>query len=710
MTSPTRAVLSGAVFGFALFLGETAVSVLAGDQTFLHLTLLSLLVSMLLGCSAGAGSLLVTPVIRRLRGSGRDAAPDRRHLTILTAVLMLFLQGALIINFTLLPRTGIIGAFSIILDAAWALLCSLILVFLARLSRRKPALLGGKLALGLLTATAANALLAVHYGRPFTIEQGQVVNHVLLMFGASSACFLSSFFLVELLRGAFGSSKVHRTAAGILFPAALLFASGGTLRVGTGSEIGHAPQSPRTASTPNVILIVLDTLRPDHLSCYGYERETSPNLDAFCRDAARFEHCYSTANWTVPGHASIFTGRYVVSHGAHKELPGSVEGDSSIENPFFCFPLPEVEATLAEILGGAGYRTAGFVSNHACVTSVFGLDQGLEILDARPPYTYHTVPLTILGKLELFSDRIGPYQVRFRIAENINGMVFDWLDGEHSAEKPFFLFINYMDTHDPYFPPPPYQDLFPGRIEDFRADIHRFGEEHGSVTDRQREHLVSQYDGEIAYLDAELGRLFERLKREGLYESSIIVVTSDHGEHLGEHDLYGHSLGLYDPVTKVPLMVKPPSGFTFDPEVGSPVQTIDILPTVLSLIGLDSPEAVQGEPLISGVSHPIVSEHYAGSNYRHTYGDRYFRRMTSLVEGNSKYIRSVDAQDQLFDLSADPREEVNLLPGRPESGEELLSRIESWENAVDVRAAEERDLPKLNDEALENLRALGYIR
>jgi len=684
-----------------LFVSETIPALIADNQIFAHLFLFAALFSVLLGLSIGI-------VIRLFLGTVRFSGETGAGLAAV-AVSIILVQGGIITNYLFMFGARALSPPSLAVDTLWIFLCLFLYTLLLILLKKNPVLQGTKLTMGLFLSAVGMALLSIYYDRPNEILYSRVLFQVISTFVVCVVCFyvasVATGFLYHIVRKRGGGKNaaprvlVIQAAFVILIIFVYLFS-----RFDGGKKWPAVTDSGRNA--PNVFLFVIDTLRADHLSCYGYEFETSPNIDEFSHEALRFENCYSTANWTVPGHASLFTGRYPISHGAHKML-GNDRAESGIRNPFFCFPLGSEEVTLAEILRDSGYRTAAVVSNHGCVSEAFGLDQGFDHFFSSPPFTYKPVIYTIIAKLSFFHDIIGPYFSRFRVAENINEKVLDWLD--RNGDAPFFMFVNYMDTHDPYFPPRAYQDRFPGRIENHHTDIHLYGIEHKTIGPGQIDHLRSQYDGEIAYLDTEIGRLFSTLKVEGLFDNSIIILTSDHGEYLGEHQLFGHSVGLYEAVIKVPLIIKPQGSLVWKTQSDRPVQIIDILPTVLRLLNIDIPEGVQGTPLMQEASHPIVSEHYVGPNYRNTYDGHFFEELVSVVEGDLKYIHSGRKQSELFDLSDDPTEIRNIAGDGTGRSDLLLLLLEQWRETVEVKELDAESLPGLDDGTLRNLKALGYI-
>lgn len=701
----------GVLCGLVLFAVESTVALLVNDQYFCDVIILTALISASMGALLGTLSWIMSPIVGSL---GRILLSDSRKescMLLLIPLLIIIIQGGIIINYLFMFGRRISETPSILIDCLWALLCLFLFSLISRMQTRWPDLPRMKLIFGLLLTTFCVALLSIHYQKPYEVVYSHVIFQIFTLFIASVACFLLSFPVTDLMKRFLSRRSSARYIALKIFFSymlfyILLFSSYWFLAEHRSRRIpvpGKLPGKDR----PNVILIVLDTVRSDHLSCYGYNRKTSPQLDDFSQSSMKFENCYSTANWTVPGHASIFTGRYSISHGAHKAIGDSLLKDERI-NPFFSFPLGNEEVTLAEVLHEQGYRTAAVVSNHTCVSGIFGLDQGFDYFYNSPPFRYKPVTYTILMKSNLLQNRVRPYLSPFRIAKDINDKVFRWIN-IHS-DTPFFMFINYMDAHDPYIPPPEYQRMFPGKIERFHVDIHLFGENHEEVSEEQIHHLESQYDGEIAYLDENLGELFVWLKSKGLYERSIIVITSDHGEYLGEKKLFGHSVGLYEPVLRVPLIIHAPGNIDWDVDTHKPVQTIDIMPTILKILDIPIPGGVQGGALIQEIRHPIISEHYVGPNYKNTYNGRFYERLTSLIEENYKFIFSESNRHEMYDILKDSDEVNNLIEADKEKSNNLLTAIEDWKHSVEVKDLDQESLPDLNEATLRDLRALGYIR
>ena len=467
-------------------------------------------------------------------------------------------------------------------------------------------------------------------------------------------------------------------------------------------------------SLPNIVLIILDTVRADHMSLYGYEVATTPKLEAFAREATLYSRATASSDMTLSSHGSIFTGLYAKSHGARFDPP---------ERPFGV-PLSEDFDTLAEVLLDMGYATLGVVANHGYAGRGMNMNQGFQYYDDR-----RGVPLLVpshdLLIRQLVFDILSPLLPQsasdkgFRTAEEINEVVFGLLGEVAVANNPFFLFINYMDAHWPYTPPSPYDTLFPGKNESVRtADyvalergVHA-GERR--VPETWRRHMVSQYDGALAYLDDQVALLIDRLKTLDAYDNTLIIITSDHGEAFGRRDLIGHGVSVYQDQVHVPLLVKWPNS-----EEGRRVQElvshVDLFPTVLDLLGREATGPSAGVSLLEltpGTARHVVSESYLNRSLarRHPRHDRLER---ALFVGDWKLVVSSKGKRELYALHQDPNEHHDLSREEPEEAAALMDLLEHWRASHpdlldDKRSADEK--LEIDEETLERLRRLGYIQ
>ncbi len=481
-----------------------------------------------------------------------------------------------------------------------------------------------------------------------------------------------------------------------VFPMSALL--GGRTVVQVTSFSPSLPPRPRP-----VILVVMDSVRADHLSLYGYRRKTSPNLELLASHATVYRHAVAPSNWTLPSHASLLTGLYPTRHGAHyvDELPAGR-------------PLSSHVQTLAELLRNRGFRTAAVVANYGYLSASFGLAQGFQhYQDTRwLPLGRLAWPFCLRAALEPAITRLCPERgsgIGLRDAEDINRSVFSLI--EQFASEPFFLFINYMDTHWPYLPPEPYRSLFHQTGQAF--DWRRFWTLEKQVVTRQRQlaetertSLISLYDGAIRYLDTHLGVFFQRLKELGIYDSSLLIITSDHGDTFGEHGLVSHGASLYEAEVHVPLIIKYPQQKTPDTVLPT-VSLVDVLPTVLDSLRLPLP-ATDGRPLrtlTDDTKRFVFTEAYPHIHFV-SLNPGFKKLQRAVYWGPYKLISSSTGTRELFDLKADPTETANLYTMLPGTSEKLMKVLDQW--AKTLRGPLTAPGPSSPD--LERLRSLGYIQ
>ncbi len=436
----------------------------------------------------------------------------------------------------------------------------------------------------------------------------------------------------------------------------------------------------------NVILIVLDTVRADFLSVYNDQNKTK-HLVQFSKDSVIFDNCIAPSEWTQPSHASLFTGLYPVQHGMHKYFDG--------EN---LWPiLPDKFTTLAEIFQDHGYITAGIVSNRWALGPSFNFQQGFQLYDV--PFGIGTFYDSYFFKpimpLVLYLFNILPkYTLFYRPAEDMNKRIFPFVKANH--QNPFFLFINYLDAHTPYQPPVPFNPIrFPF--------FHKVKQWAINYKDQKKNKKVrnsfnkSQYSAEISYLDEHLGRFFVKLKELNLYDSSLIIVTSDHGELLGEHDLIGHMFSpMYEPLLKIPLIIKYPYSRVTGRKKNK-IMLTDLYPTILSLCDLPIPDTVSRKAF-GDHSQLFVSEYY----------DKNFGKHRALYCGSYKFMEFTKNKAlELYDLKKDPQEKQNIISQVPEVTVKMQRKLREWEKRFKAHKKQETEA---TDEMLEDLKTLGYIQ
>jgi arylsulfatase A-like enzyme len=457
------------------------------------------------------------------------------------------------------------------------------------------------------------------------------------------------------------------------------------------------------SSRPNVVLVTMDTVRADHLSLYGYRRDTTPFLEELANRATVYTNAIATSDFTPPTHASLFTGLYASWHGAHFDPPGYVAGRA----------LPAGHPTLASILAKNGYRTAAVVANWGGLSPRFGLDRGFQLYDARKPKLV-TDPRFIRGA---FANFLGAFvctsdlDARFRRAGEINGTVSTVLNHLARERRSFFLFVNYMDAHVPYAPPRRYCNIFEPRashssVYNYAALEQRVMTRRQPINAQERAQLVSQYDAGIRYLDSQLAVLFGRLKELGLFDNTLIIVCADHGEAFGARDLMQHGVSVYQDEVHVPLIIKYPH--QSEPRVVRDfVSQVDVLPTVLDVIGIEPPKLVQGVDLRAPQipeGRYLVSESFC---WMDKFDHRLERVERAIFCGNLKLITSTRGPRGLYDLELDPHELRDLSGADPDDEEHLGSELKGWVQRIPAPSGGSTR----GDERLLNvLRSLGYVQ
>lgn len=422
------------------------------------------------------------------------------------------------------------------------------------------------------------------------------------------------------------------------------------------------PVAPR----PNVIVVTIDTLRADHLGCYGYHRETSPNIDGLARDGILFERAYAPMSTTLPSHISLMTSLDPLQHGV---LGNFLHLKTALSTS-------DELRTAAQMFAGGGYQTGGFVSC-APLMSHSGIAVGFDVYD-QPEGSLRPAQETIDGALE-------------------------WL--KSTGDRPVFLWVHLFDPHQPYRPPEEYVDSFTtdeGLLQ--FLDVRNVKPTEIVLTSN------NSYDGSILYLDAQLERLFDELKSRGLYESSAIVLAGDHGEGLGQHGWMDHG-PIYEEDLHVPLIMKLPADKGRSGEsISGLAALIDVLPTLVQ--SLDLPFSPTDQEQFSGMN--LLG---GGPERRYVFSQRVVRKrrwedglMFSLTGQRWKYYHLTEGNDRLYDLSDDPAESRNVIGQQPEIAAEmskaLLGTIQSYEQ-LGAGLAEESALPP---EMIEALESLGYVR
>ncbi|MFN7953200.1 MAG: sulfatase [bacterium] len=452
------------------------------------------------------------------------------------------------------------------------------------------------------------------------------------------------------------------------FPRAALFAAR-LLGVVPFALLGACTRAPAELPKPpiSIVLLSLDTLRADHLGCYGYARPTSPRLDALASESILFEHARTPVPWTTAAHMTMLTS---LEPDVHKVTHTA---------------LAETRFTGPERLHEAGYATAGFV-NATALDHRFGFTRGFDAYEYVDRQTGSAV---------------------------INQKALDWLASV--GDRPFFLFVHFYVVHNPYDPPEEFRAPF---VSAYRAeDVARtgIGPYHPPVTfsDAERQAMIDLYDGGVRYGDHEAGVLLDGLAKLGVLDRTAVFVTSDHGEGFGEHGLYNHGNSLYEELLHVPLIVRLPGKLGAGRRVSTAVSHVDLLPTFFALAGIGDAPGLMGRSLLPALqggalpAQPVWADG-AGSQ--------------ALVDGNWKVIVNGEGRakripawkstgpTELYDLANDPGELQNLAQARPQDAQRLLERAQAIQRDHRMLAkAVATSHTELPDDVRERLKSLGYL-
>lgn len=452
----------------------------------------------------------------------------------------------------------------------------------------------------------------------------------------------------------------------------------------------------KKSKRPNVLLIVLDTARVDRFSCMGYERNTSPNIDSIFSEGVIYDNAYSTACWTLPSHASLLTGLYPVQAGATSET----------------LQLPSFNTTLAECLKNADYDTAAFVCN-SWVSAERGFAKGFTQFHEMWRRARRT---TSNPKIEI----------------DATNEILSWLGSRKSSKKPFFAFVNLNCVHLPYQPLEPFLSQFVGGRGYNNKEVNKVAAITSmwpylagklKLAGRDFNILSDLYDGEVGLADRCVGQIVHQLKTSGILDDTLLIVTSDHGENLGEHGRIDHNLSLHETTLHIPLMMRYPPAFKPATRVDDFVSIVDIAPTILDLCR--QTEAIEKiKPTQTSLARNdrkrrafIIAANERPLNGIGLMKERYPEFDTTAIDYRLRAIRTnpykliwtVNKGTELFDLNADPGETHNLAGREVEVQTKLSNILKSWANQIP--SAKDISLMKSQDtESLEILRSLGYIK
>ena len=491
---------------------------------------------------------------------------------------------------------------------------------------------------------------------------------------------------------------------------------------------------------PNIILIVMDAVRADHLSCYGHYRKTSPNIDKLAKEGVLFEQAFSTAEWSYPSHASIFTGKYP---SYHKTMGRDVS-------------LHEENTTIAEILSSNGYETIG-ISSNILLSPINGFSKGFQkyIVREDPEKMRARAIFSLMkGSLKDFLRTL-IYGFDWYTHKNV-GRIKKFLKNRNQS-RPFFLFCNFYNCHAEYDPPRPYKKRFCSslsepplyvvkyiskkmfghtgeKIRGSALDVRKLNliaSEHGhfayiakkfQVSEEEWEVVKSWYDGGISYLDYHIGELIRFLQHEEIFEDTFLIITSDHGDNFGEHGLAGHQFCLYDSLLHVPLIMVYPEVIPKGTRISSLVSTIDIFPTILDVSNTKGHHYdIQGKSLFPfedrkihdficaecGESVTSIPTNSVRFQQLRPKLKPYDKGSKCLRTRSYKYIVSADQKEELYDIQKDPLEKVNIASIHPDKTKYFRKQLE---NTIDTSFFGPKEFPKKErEEILNRLKALGYI-
>jgi len=445
---------------------------------------------------------------------------------------------------------------------------------------------------------------------------------------------------------------------------------------------------------PNVILISIDSLRPDHLGCYGYERDTSPVLDRIAREGVRFETVVSSSSWTLPSHAALFSS-----------LPDRVHG---------CFNgsqwLDSSRQTVAEQFKEAGYETGGLFAG-PWLHPVFGFHQGFDTYRDCTSYSHKTREVL---ESRMSVAEIGPLAHRDVTNSTVLREAAAWLDERHA--RPFFLFVHLWDVHFDYLPPDPYDRMFNPHYKGAVDGHVNIGMWHrrGDWTDADYKQFEALYDGEIRWTDATLGTLIDALRVRGMLDNTVIAVTADHGEAFFDHGIHGHGHSVHEEEIRIPLLIRFPPAVKAGTLVRRPVHLIDVAPTLLSLAGVPPlPDAMGRDltPLVRSPEAPWPDTPLVSELHVSNIDDPQLALRTSTWK--MIFHRKTNAFE-IYDLARDPHEQQPLPEKRyPLAPGELHAcyrdTMKKMEEAA-RRLPRPSKRPDIPARTKTQLRSLGYLK
>ncbi len=437
------------------------------------------------------------------------------------------------------------------------------------------------------------------------------------------------------------------------------------------------------ADRPNVLLITFESLRADKVGCYGEPLPTTPNIDLLAAEGTLYEQAYSVTSWTLSSHATLFTGLYPSAHQV-------IEPRDRLQDSY---------VTLAEVLQGEGYETAGYVSG-PFLRSAHALDQGFEAYDDSPCSVTQQA-----AHDDITNDKM-------------EELLSAFLEKDRAGDKPFFLFAYLWDPHYDFIPPSPYDTMFvPDDAEPFDVTRFEFNRRiHTGMSPGAYQYLLSQYEGEIRCTDDMLGRLWRLMREKGIWENTIVILTADHGEEFFEHGEKGHKNNLHVESLHVPLIIKWDG--RAEPERDDRVAgLIDLFPTLVDRLSLRLESPLHGKSLTGpprSVDDPLFFELTTTFYGRRKDGEvqKTSEQWWAIRRGPFKAISVPNRHvNVLYDVSTDQEERNQVERVYPEILEELVAALGPWQSSMQKMAGKHgKGVPaRLSNEELERLKSLGYI-
>ncbi|HIE27735.1 TPA: sulfatase [Candidatus Poribacteria bacterium] len=490
----------------------------------------------------------------------------------------------------------------------------------------------------------------------------------------------------------------------------------------------------------NILLIILDATRADHLSCYGYNRNTSPVIDAIAREGVLYENAISPAPWTLPAYSSILTGMFPSKHRVNRHQP----------------ILDGAYSTLPEILRSSGYEVFG-VSNTVWISDATQFNRGFHQflkawqywqsdsdLNNKRMVTLSNQEVGVLKDIlktfmkdNVFKNLINAFYSAFLFqrrddgANRVNRLAKRLLNRYYSGKNPFFMMLHYLEPHLKYHPPGKYKSLF--LDDDF--NVHTINKVNQNAWDYICQKvqmsnvdfaiLRALYDAEIFYVDSRIGEIVHFLKNNQLLDNTMLIITADHGENIGEHNLMDHQYCLYDTLLKVPLIIRYPGVFPPGIRIQKQVQTLDIFPTILDILDASEDmifEQLQGESLVpTGIDNryrdfslaeylvPQPSSAALKKRYPDFDASQFDRALKMIRTDEFKYIYASDGRDELYNLQEDPEETHNILSThfiiKDKFKKDLLKWLEDFDDVEGDKISFE-----FNNVARKKLEGLGYLQ